>query len=95
MLQIKFIGITKCSNKVANILPTAPPPDLRAPKVKIQLFSEQCPVAYKIKWNHEIKQHGRIVLPADPTPDIRMKRLKEILAIRRAISLNKTFVLLC
>ena len=38
MLHIKFIGITKCSNMVANILPADPPPTTpypRGQKVKI------------------------------------------------------------
>ena len=38
MLYIKFIGITKCSDKVANVLPAAPDP--RGQKVKVQLFSQ-------------------------------------------------------
>ena len=46
-MHIKFIGITKCSNKVANILPTGTT-DHRGQKVKIQLFSDQCHVAYQV-----------------------------------------------
>ena len=64
MLYIKFIGITKCSNKVANILPAAPDP--RGQKVKVQLFSEQCHVAYQIKGNHECTNMVANILPADP-----------------------------
>ena len=62
MLHIKIIGITKCSNKVANIFPAAPPPPththltLRS-RGQNSILSEHGHVAYQIKWNHKIKQH--------------------------------------
>ena len=51
MLHIKFIGITKCSNMVANILPAdpSPPPYSRNQKVKIQLFQNNIMLLIKLK----------------------------------------------
>ena len=56
MFRIKFIGIKKCSNMVANILPadTPPPQTLEMGSIgKSSIFSSSFHVAYHIKWNHE------------------------------------------
>ena len=46
-IQTKLIGITKCSNMEANILPGDDPPGQNS------TFSEQCHVAYQNKVNRE------------------------------------------
>ena len=46
----QFKGITKCSNMVANILPTAIGQN--------SIFSEHGNVAYQFKGNHQMQQHG-------------------------------------
>ena len=56
---------------VANILPTNPlPPPLDPGNVvnrSNSTFSEHGHVAYQIKGNHEMQQHGTNILPAHPT----------------------------
>ena len=61
MLHIKFKGITKCSNMVANILPT----DLYDPRGwgKNSTFSEHGHVAYQIKWKHKYSNMVANILP--------------------------------
>ena len=56
-LHIKLIGITKCINMVANILPPdpKPPPDpWEGYTGQNSTFSEHGHVAYQIYWNHEM-----------------------------------------
>ena len=56
MLHIKLNRITKCSNMVANILP---PPPLGIGSIgQTSSISEHGHVAYQIKGNHEMQQHG-------------------------------------
>ena len=57
--QIK--GNHKCSNMVANILPTDPPPPPPA-KVKNSTITEQC----QMKGNHKCSNMVANILPADP-----------------------------
>ena len=61
ILHIKLKRITKCSNMVANILPTylPPPPDPgKWYTGQNQIFSEHVHVAYQIYGNHKMLQHG-------------------------------------
>ena len=55
-----------------------PPPPLGTPltqglgsKGQNSTFSEHGPFAYQIKGNHEMQQHSRNILPADPSPSSR------------------------
>ena len=72
MLHIKLNGIMKCSNMVANILPTDPPlpPDPRGMGSIGQksTFSEHGDVAYQNKRNHEFSNKIAIFLHAYPPP---------------------------
>ena len=82
------MGITKCSNMVANVLPAEHPPPPPPPPSSTTLgdgfkrskfnFSEHVHVAYQIYWNHEMKQHGSKYLagrcpPPPPPPYTRVK----------------------
>ena len=71
MLHIKFNGITKCSNMVAIILPADPPPPCMPLTRSISqksTFSENGNVAYQVKWNHEMQQHGSNYFARRPPP---------------------------
>ena len=71
MFHIKLKGITKCSNIVANILPADPPPPLGSLMESIgqnSVFSEHGQVAYQIKGNHEMQQHGSKYFARRPPP---------------------------
>ena len=69
MLHIKINEITKCSNIVANILSADPPPmSLTRPIGQDSAFSEHGHVAYPIKWNHEMQQHGSNYFACRPPP---------------------------
>ena len=68
MLHIKSNGITKCSNMVANILPTDPlhyDPIGMGSKGQNSTFSEQCHVAYQIQENHQCSNMAAHILHAD------------------------------
>ena len=74
MLRFKLKGIAKCSSMVANILPADPPPlktlNHGVKRSKFKIF-RTCQVAYKIKWNNEMQQHGNKYFarrPTSPTP---------------------------
>ena len=77
ILHIKFIGTTKCSNMVANILPAYSPPDPSGQKVKILLFSEQCHVAYQIKGNQECSNIVANILYAHPLHTLGMGSISQ------------------
>ena len=72
MLHIKLNSITKCSNMVANSLPADPhPPALGIwSKGQNSTFSEHDHVAYQIKDNHQMQQHGSKYFARRPLPDI-------------------------
>ena len=58
MLHNKLKGIIKCGSMVANILPAYPPdPAVGVKRSKLN-FSEHSYVAYQIKGNHQMQQHG-------------------------------------
>ena len=69
MLHIKLNG-NKCSNMVANILPTDPPPPNPGDGSKGQnsTFSEHGHVTYQIKENQECSNMVANILTADPYP---------------------------
>ena len=64
MLHIQLKGITKCIGRVANLLPADPYPTPTPLTLGIwtvgqtSTFSEHGSVAYQIKGNHEMQQHG-------------------------------------
>ena len=66
MLHIKLKGITKCSNMVANIMPTDPLP--LDPRDQSSTFSEHGHVAYQIKGITKFSNMVANFLPADPPP---------------------------
>ena len=75
MLRIKLKGISNAETwSPIFCLQTAPPPPLTLGLESIGQKStilEHGHVAYQIKWNHEMQQHGNMVansLPADPPP---------------------------
>ena len=56
----------KCSNMVANILPTdTPDPEVGVNRSKFNFFSEYGHVAYQIKENHKCSNIIANILPAD------------------------------
>ena len=63
-------GNHKCSNMVANILPTDPSPSALGVIRWIQnsTLSEHGHVAYQIKWNPKCSNMVANILPADPQP---------------------------
>ena len=73
MLHIKLKGITKCSNIVANILPADPPPSTLGIRSIGQnlIYAEHGHVAYQIKGNHEMLQHGSKYFARRPSHDPR------------------------
>ena len=59
MLHIKLKGIPKCSSMVTNILPADPSQTLMfGSKGQNSKFPEHDHVAYQIKGNHQLQQHG-------------------------------------
>ena len=67
--QIKVTD--KCSSMLANILlqtSTHPLPCGLGQKVKIQLFQNMVILDMKLKWNHEMLQHGSKYLACRPPP---------------------------
>ena len=67
MLDIEYIVITKCSNMVANILPTDPPPTYPSgQKVKIYLFQNMVTLHINVFGITKCNKTCSNILPADP-----------------------------
>ena len=67
MLDIEYIVITKCSNMVANILPTDPPPTYPSgQKVKIYLFQNMVTSHINVFGITKCNEKFSNILPADP-----------------------------
>ena len=71
MLHIKLKGIIKCSSMAANILSADPSlTHCWGQKFKSSTFSEHGHVAYQIKGNHQIQQHGNNYFARRPLPNL-------------------------
>ena len=70
MLHIKLKEITKCSSMVVTILPSDPSLTLLfGSKGQNSTCSEHGHVAYQIKGNHQMQQHGSKDFPRRPLTD--------------------------